>query len=153
MICCVSPKETLLITLKNWKKSFQKLAKSGLKINATKSFFAQTQLEYLGYWITREGIQPISKKVQAILKIKAPKNCKKLRHFIGVLNYYRDMWIRRSHLLTPLTNLTSKNVKFIWTTKEQKAFDLIKRIIARETLLSYPDFSKPFDIHTDVSYY
>ena len=25
---------------------------SGLKINAGKSFFARTQLEYLGYWIT-----------------------------------------------------------------------------------------------------
>ena len=129
------------------------MAESGLKVNATKFFFAKTQLEYLGYWITREGIQPISKKVQAILQIKAPKNRKELRHFIGVLNYYRDMWIKRSHLLTPLTNLTSKNVKFQWTAKEQKAFDLIKRIIARETLLSYPDFSKLFDIHTDASHY
>ena len=36
---------------------------------------------------------------------------------------------------------------------EQKAFDDIKCDVARDTLLSYPDFNKRFDIHTDASYY
>ena len=38
------------------------LEKAGLKVNATKSAFAQEELEYLGYWITREGILPLQKK-------------------------------------------------------------------------------------------
>ena len=42
--------------LEKVEKVFQKLAESGLKVNTKKSFFAQTELEYLGYWITREGI-------------------------------------------------------------------------------------------------
>ena len=29
-----------------------RLQESGLKVNASKSFFGRTQLEYLGYWIT-----------------------------------------------------------------------------------------------------
>jgi len=61
------------------------------------------------------------------------------------------MWIRRSDVLTPLTALVSKNAKWQWTDVEQKAFDTMKRIISREVLLSYPDFSKPFVIHTDAS--
>ena len=47
-------------------KVLARLEKVGLKINATKSAIAQTQLEYLGYWITRDGIQPIPNKVEAI---------------------------------------------------------------------------------------
>ena len=35
--------------------------------------------------------------------------------------------------------------------KHQKAFDAIKNVILGETLLSYPDFSKTFDIHTNTS--
>ena len=73
------------------------------------------------------------------------------RSFIGMINYYQDMWPKRSHLLAPLTNLTSKNVKFKWTDEHQKAFDEIKTVIAQETLLTYPDFSKPFHLHTDSS--
>ena len=34
---------------------------------------------------------------------------------------------------------------------EQKAFDDIKKVMARETLLVYPDFNKTFEIHTDAS--
>jgi hypothetical protein len=42
--------------------------------------------------------------------------------------------------------------KWQWTDVEQKAFDTMKRIIARETLLAYPDFNQPFNIHTDASH-
>ena len=35
--------------------------------------------------------------------------------------------------------------------KHQKAFNAIKKIISRKTLLSYPNFDKPFDIHTNAS--
>ena len=81
-----------------------------MKVNAQKSFFGQSQLEYLGYWITRDGIQPLPKKLQAIRALMAPKTRKELRRFIGMVNYYRDMWIHRSDILAPLTTLTSKNV-------------------------------------------
>ena len=128
-----------------------RLRKAGLKINAKKSFFAKPELEYLGYWITRDGIQPIAKKVEAILAINAPTTKRQLRSFIGIINYYRDMWIRRSEVLAPLTGLTSKTAKWKWTSVEQNAFDTIKRIVSRETLLTYPDFTQTFDIHTDAS--
>jgi len=112
----------------------QKLQEAGLKVNASKSFFAREELEYLGYWITQEGIKPLNKKVEAINNLAAPKIQKQLRRFIGMVNYYRDMWVRRSETLAPLTALTSKKVKFKWTDVEQKAFDTMKRIMARETL-------------------
>ena len=35
---------------------FKRLSEAGLKVNAKKSFFARGELEYLGYWISREGI-------------------------------------------------------------------------------------------------
>lgn len=84
--------------------------------------------------------------------IAAPKTRKQLRHFIGMVNYYRDMWKHRSEALAPLTRLTSNKVKFVWTQKEQKAFETMMKIIGREVLLAYPDFNKPFEIHTDASH-
>jgi len=115
----------------------KRLQEAGLKVNASKSFFAREELEYLGYWITQEGIKPLSKKVEAINNLAAPKTQKQVRAFIGMVNYYRDMWIRRSETLAPLTALTSKNVKFKWTDVEQKAFDTMKRIMARETHIGF----------------
>ena len=130
---------------------FKRLRSAGLKVNANKSFFARGELEYLGYWITREGIQPVTKKIDAISKIAPPENKRELRRFIGLVNYYRDMWIRRSHVLAPLASLTSKTTKWHWSAKEQESFDTMKKIISKETLLAYPDFNEEFVIHTDAS--
>jgi hypothetical protein len=112
----------------------------------------KTALEYLGFFITRNGIQPIPKKVDAILNIREIKNKRELRRFIGLINYYRDMWVRRSHILAPLMISTSKKAKWQWTNEEQKAFEEVKKVIARDVLLAYPDFMLPFDIHTDASH-
>jgi len=79
-----------------------------VKVNVTKSLFACSQLEHLGYWITHTGMKLVYDKVKAVLKIAEPKNGKELRSFIGIVNYYRDMWVRRSHVLAPLAALTSK---------------------------------------------
>jgi hypothetical protein len=73
-------------------------------------FFARGQLEHLGYWRTRQGIQPQPKKVEATPRLSAPQNRRQLRHFLGMVNYYRDVWQRQSHPLTPLTTLMAKEV-------------------------------------------
>jgi hypothetical protein len=59
----------------------------------------------------------------------------------------------RSHLLTPHMSLTKKKVKFKWTTEHQQAFNSIKNSLACEVVLTYLDFSVPFEIYTDTSKY
>jgi RNase H-like domain found in reverse transcriptase len=69
-----------------------------------------------------------------------------------MVNYYHDMRIRQSDVLATLAALTSKTTPWKWTDEHQHSFDLMKRIVSRETLLAYPDFSKPFDAYTDKSH-
>ena len=94
---------------------------------------------------------PIPKKFEAIQALTVPKTRKQLRQFIGMINFYRDMWQKRSEILAPLAALTSKNVKYDWKDEHQKCFEAIKRVIGREVLLGYPGFNAPFEIHTDAS--
>ena len=129
----------------------KKLQKAGLKVNANKSNFCQHEVEYLGYLITRNGIKPQPKKVEAIHNMASPKTRKQLRSFLGLVNYYRDIVIRRSDTSAPLTKLTSTKVPFKWTSVEEEAFHKLKMAISKETMLNYPDFSKEFEIHTDAS--
>ena len=112
----------------------------------------KTELECLGHWIAREGMKPSPEKVKAVIAIDAPKNRTELRSFIGIVNYYRDMWVRRSHVLAPLASLTSNKTKWSWGPQQEVAFQMAKKVIAQEVVLAYPDFSKPFEIHTDASH-
>jgi len=141
-----------------------RLRDAGLKVNAAKSFFCTHEIEYLGYILTREGIKPQNKKVQAILALNPPNSVKELRHFLGMVQYYRDMWVKRSEMLAPLSDLVAecgetkttkknkvKKTPWKWDPIHQAAFDCVKATIAKEVVLAYPDFSKPFEIYTDAS--
>jgi hypothetical protein len=80
----------------------ERLQKANFRENLKKCYFGESTNDYLGYEITRDGIQQQPKKVEAILKISPPKTKRQLRHLLGMINYYRDMWQKRIHMLAPL---------------------------------------------------
>ena len=108
-------------------------------------------MEYLGFWVTHDVVKPINKNIEAITNMNPPTSQKEVRQFIGVVNYYRNMWPRRSHTLESLNRITSDKIKFKWIKVEQDAFEKIKRTVACYTLLTYPDFNETFKMHTDAS--
>ena len=145
-------------------EDLSRLQDAGLKINAAKSKFCALETEYLGYIITRDGVKPQANKVQAILALTPPKNVKELRSFLGMVQYYRDIWAKRSDMLAPLTDLVgecgqtkttkakgTKKAPWHWNEVHQKAFDNVKSTMAKEVILAYPDYSKVFEIYTDAS--
>ena len=157
-------KLTLSDHLDKLRKVLTRLREAGLKVNADKSKFCAHEVEYLGYILTRDGIKPQSNKVEAILAIQPPTNVKELRRFLGMVQYYRDMWMRRSDMLAPLTDLVgecgqtkttkakgTKKASWHWDDIHQQAFDLIKTTIARDVVLAYPDYSERFEIYADAS--
>ena len=88
------------------------------------------------------------------MELEPPKNVKGLRRFLGIIQYYCDLWEKRSHILAPLTDLVGecgknknskkKKQKFIWKEEHQKAFDEAKKLVCRDVMLAYPDFTKEF---------
>jgi len=142
-----------------------RLRDAGLKVNAAKSFFCTHEIEYLGYILTREGKIPQNKKVQPILALNPPNSVQEIRPFLGMVQYYRDMWVKRSEMLAPLSDLVAdecgetkttkknkvKKMPWKWDSIHQVAFDCVKATIAKEVVLAYPDFSKPFEIYIDAS--
>ena len=72
-----------------------------------------------------------------------------------MINFYRDLWKKRAHHLAPVMELTQNKKKgpITWTEEANKSFEDIKKIVAEDAMLHYPDFNKPFDIHTDSSEY
>ena len=74
--------------------------------------------------------------------MKPSTSQKEVQKFIGVINYYLNMWPRQSHTLAPLPRLIYIKRKFQWTQVKQYAFDEIKRIVDHDNLSNYPDFNE-----------
>jgi hypothetical protein len=150
--------------LEKLEEVLRQLCDAGLKVNAAKSAFCTLEIEYLGYVLTRDGITPQSNKVQAVLAIKPPTGVRQLRHFLGMVQYYHDLWARWSNMLAPLTSLVgecgqtkstktkgTKKVPWHWDKVHQRAFNHVTATIAKDEVFAYPDYSKVFEIYTDVS--
>lgn len=133
------------------KKLFGMLRKENIKLKKTKCEFARNSVAYLGYQISYNKIEPIFSKVQAIKELPAPTDLRAVRSFIGKINYYKKFIPNRSELLTPLYDLTRKNVKFVWTDKEQEAFDRVKQILSSEPAVGIFNPGKDIIIRTDAS--
>ena len=83
--------------------ALKQMQNTGLKVNTEKCFFGHSEFEYLGYWVTRDSIKSLPKKVDAIKNITTLRKKKKVHSFIRVINYYTDMWVCRSEIIAPLT--------------------------------------------------
>jgi hypothetical protein len=162
-LLCIS-KLSLEDHLEKLEEVLRQLCDAGLKVNAAKLTFCALEIEYLGYVLTRDSIKPQSNKVQAILAIEPPTGVRQLRHFLGMVQYYHDLWARRSDMLAPLTSLVgecgqtkstkakgTKKVPWHWDKVHQRAFVHVKATIAKDAVLAYLHYSKVFGIYTDAS--
>ena len=129
------------------------LKEAGLKIKLSKCTFLRQEVEYLGHIVSNEGIKPDPKKQLAIDQFPVPKNVDQVRSFLGLAGYYRKFVKNYADKAHSLTQLTRKDIEWKWGSEQQKAFQLLKDGLTSPPILSYPDFSLDFAIHTDASGY
>ena len=82
--------------------------------------WAVKETDQLGYCLAPTGLKPWKKKIGAVVKIEPSRSLKQLRGFIDAVNFYRDVWPHRSHILAPLTknryqSWYKKVKRFKWT--------------------------------------
>ena len=104
-----------------------------MRINLQKCHFGKTEIEWLGYKFTQTGISPLENKTAAILAILPPSTLKRLRSFLGSVNYIGEFIPHLAQLCHPLRPLLKKSTKFIWTDEHKKHSNLLKEKIAAST--------------------
>ncbi|GBG66729.1 hypothetical protein CBR_g68713 [Chara braunii] len=71
------------------RRMLEMLRRAKYKANRDKCEFVQQELEYLGHFVTPEGISPLSDKIQAIQEWSEPRNVTDIRSFIRLADYYQ----------------------------------------------------------------
>lgn len=130
---------------------FRRLRDANLTVSTKKCRFCLPQMEYLGYVVDRNGLRMNPEKVRAMLDLPVPKNAREVRRVIGMFSWYRRFIPNFSTIVSPITALVRKNRKFCWSDECDSAFKEIKEHLVSDPILSCPDYSRTFEIHTDAS--
>ena len=127
------------------------LRKHELRLSLKKCHFYQSKVEFLGHFISEEGISMDPLKVEAVQKWPIPSTATHVKQFLGLASFYRKFIDKFSFISTVLSNLTKKDVPWEWGPVQQDAFDGLKDAMTKAPVLAIADPIKGFSLHTDAS--
>ena len=133
------------------KKVLHILRENKLYANPEKCEFAVQGINFLGFQVGKRGLCMDTSKVDVVRRWPISTKTIEVQQFVGFVQYVRKFIKHFSAIAAPLTNLTKAKTGFKWTALEQDAFEKLKEAVCSQPVLKLPDFTKPFEIHTDAS--
>ena len=151
--------KTLEEHLDSLDKLLPRLQSFNMTLGAKKCTFFAPSVKFLGHIVDKHGIHPDPKKIEAIKAINLPQNPKEMEKALGLLQYYRRFVANYTHKEKPLR--TKLNTPTAWAKiegvvhyndKEKESWETLKKALTTEPILGHPDWSQPFELHTDACY-
>lgn len=139
--------------LSDLQQVFQHLASYNLIANREKCSFFKNEVKFLGHVITSSGIKVNPDKVNVIVDMPEPKNVRHLKGFLQTCSWYRKFVPKFSDISRPLSELTRKSAKWIWSDIHSNAFNKLKQLLTTAPILKQVEENKPFILRTDASNY
>ena len=160
------------------RRVLQALQQHGVKLKPEKCELLHKEVRYVGRLVSAEGVKVDPKDLEAVqvLKHKAPKTVGEVRQLLGFLSYYRTYVQDFSRIAKPIYDLLksktdtlsstpqskplrgkikgvqqSSRTQVKWEEGHQQVLECLIDKLTQPPVLAYPDFSRPFTLHTDAS--
>ena len=128
----------------------QILRENKLYAKFSKCQFWLDSVAFLGHVISAEGVSVDPQKIEAIVNWKPSTNVTEIRSFLGLAGYYRKFVEGFSKLAAPLTKLTRKEEKFVWSEACQQSFDELKQKLTSALVLTLPSGQDGYTVYCDA---
>ncbi|KAH9263052.1 transposon Tf2-3 polyprotein [Batrachochytrium salamandrivorans] len=118
------------------------LQDNGLYCKAEKCHFYKSEIKYLGYIISADGLRMDPSKISAVQSWPTPKKVRDLQVLLGFTNFYRALIHDYSSMTANLTKLFKKDAPFVWGPEQEKSLQDLKTAFANSDFLTHPDDSR-----------
>ncbi|KAF8045589.1 hypothetical protein N665_4664s0001 [Sinapis alba] len=111
----------------------------------------QKSVGFLGHIMSDQGVSVDPEKIKAIQEWPRPKTATEVKSFLCLAGYYRKFVKGFDSLAQPMTQLTGKDVKFVWSEEFEKCFSALKDMLTGAPILVRPEADQPYVVYTDAS--
>jgi len=150
----------------------QRLEEFGLYCKAKKCQFGVSEVGFVGFVITPEGVGMESDRISTIEDRPTQKSIRDVQVLLGFMNFYRRFIRNYAKVTLPLTELLKKTdkageppkrnpqcqisencgkVKWEWMRQAQLAFRKLKKTFNEAPILQHFDPARPIILQTDAS--
>ena len=136
---------------------FDRFREHGLKLKPSKCEVFKTEINYLAHHMSKRGVPPSKKNLEAIAQCLPPDTYTKVKSFVGLVGHYRHFIKGFANIAALLYDLTSgenkdkKSEHLDLPQEAREAFDRLKAACLQAPILAFPDFGIPFLLETDAS--
>ena len=137
----------------NVREVLRRLSSAGLRVNEEKSVWLASEVTYLGFCISADGIRTTPEKTKAVQDAPEPRNLSELKAYLGLLQYYARFLPGLATQAAPLYSLERKGAIWTWEAPQRAAFLKTKQMLVSAPVLTHYDHRKPLILTTDASSY
>ena len=119
------------------------LASHALTLNGEKCIFSASEVEFVGFRLTPEGLSPLHSNVEAIQWLPMPSSPAHIASFLGMTAYYLRFLPQYSSTTAPLRLLLKKNAQWAWTPASKDAVMQLKAQLIAPPVLAHFDPPSP----------
>ncbi|XP_024004820.1 uncharacterized protein LOC112081977 [Eutrema salsugineum] len=130
---------------------FDILNQYGMKLNPTKCTFGVTSGEFLGYIVTRRGIEANPKEIAAILELPSPTTKREVQRLTGRIAALNRFISRSTDKCLPFYQLLRGNKHLEWNEKCEEAFAELKKYLSTPPVLSKPETGETLYLYIAIS--
>jgi hypothetical protein len=92
-------------------------------------------------------------KVATVQEWPEPQNVKDVQSFLRFANFYRRFVKGYSQIVAPMTRLTRKDTRFLWSAECSQSFETLKKAFTTAPVLRHFDYERQIIVETDASNY
>jgi hypothetical protein len=132
---------------------FNNLRRYRWKLNPEKCVFGVPAGKLLGFIVSHRGIEANPKKIEAIMRMEAPRSQKKVQRFTGCMAALSRFISRLGEKGMPFYTLLKKVDKFQWTIEAHEALEALKKFLTTPPVLKPPRRATPGQPAEDLLLY
>ncbi|KAG7564974.1 Reverse transcriptase domain [Arabidopsis suecica] len=137
--------------IKHLEECFEILNRYQMKLNPAKCTFGVPSGEFLGYIVTKRGIEANPNQINAFLNMPSPKNFKEVQRLTGRIAALNRFISRSTDKSLPFYQILKGNKGFLWDEKCEEAFGQLKAYLTTPPVLSKPEVDEKLYLYVSVS--
>ncbi|KAG7588731.1 Ribonuclease H-like superfamily [Arabidopsis suecica] len=137
--------------IKHLEECFEILNQYQMKLNPAKCTFGVPSEEFLGYIVTKRGIEANPNQINAFLNMPSPKNFKEVQRLTGRIAALNRFISRSTDKSLPFYQILKGNKGFLWDEKCEEAFGQLKAYLTTPPVLSKPEVDEKLYLYVSVS--